>query len=284
MPYYFALAPNYDFTFHPRYWSNYGVLWQGDWRHRLANGQYTVSIAAIDQGRDGTALNNVQEPGWRGSVQTKGQFSISSWWRFGWDVTVESDESFRRFYQLDPILQTDRVNTVYLQGMSERNYFAAKLYQFGGLLLTDTPYSNAWVHPVIDYNYIFGAPVLGGELSFNLHARSMTRNDSTDTNRAVLEANWRRKMIDPIGQVWTPFGHAARRRLQLCRRQGPRDAGAAAQRHRAARRGRRRRALLLSVRRPHGLGLARVRADRADHRAPEQGRPAAACPTRMPRA
>jgi LPS-assembly protein len=207
LPYYFALAPNYDFTFHPRYWSNYGVLWQGDWRHRLANGQYTVSIAAIDQGRDGTALANVQEPGWRGSVQTKGQFSISSWWRFGWDVTVESDESFRRFYQLDPILQSDRVNTIYLQGMSDRNYFAAKLYQFGGLLLTDTAYSNAWVHPVIDYNYIFGAPVLGGELGFNLHARSMTRNDSTDTNRAVLEANWRRQMIDPIGQVWTPFGH-----------------------------------------------------------------------------
>ena len=91
-----------------------------------------MSIAAIDQGRDGTALANVQEPGWRGSVQTKGQFSISSWWRFGWDITAESDESFRRFYQLDPILQTDRVNTIYLQGMSDRNYFAAKLYQFGG--------------------------------------------------------------------------------------------------------------------------------------------------------
>ena len=99
-----------------------------------------------------------QRPGWRGSVQTKGQFSLSSWWRFGWDVTVESDDSFRRFYQLDPILQTDRVNTVYLQGMSERNYFGAKLYQFGGLLLTDTSYSNSWVHPVIDYNYIVGRP------------------------------------------------------------------------------------------------------------------------------
>ena len=112
--------------------------------------------------------------------------------------------------------------------MSDRNYFAAKLYQFGGLLLTDTPYSNAWVHPVIDYNYIVGAPVLGGELSFNAHARAMTRSDSTDTNRAVLEANWRRKMIDPIGQVWTPFAHAARRCLQLLRRARSRDAGAAA--------------------------------------------------------
>jgi LPS-assembly protein len=126
----------------------------------------------------------------------------------GWDVTVDSDDTFRRFYQLDPILQTDRVNTVYLQGMSDRNYFSTKLYQFGGLLLTDTPYSNSWVHPVIDYNYIVGSPVVGGELSFTAHARSMTRSDGIDTNVAVVEANWRRQMIDPIGQVWTPFLNA----------------------------------------------------------------------------
>ena len=213
IPYYFALSPTFDFTLHPKYWSNYGVLWQGEWRQRLSNGQYTVSIAAIDQGRDGTAWGNGAADGWRGSVQTRGQFSLSSWWRFGWDVTVDSDNSFRRFYQLDPILQTDRVNTVYLQGMSDRNYFSTKLYQFGGLLLTDTPYSNSWVLPVIDYNYILGSPVLGGELSFTAHARSMTRFDGsstlrTDTNVAVLEADWRRKMIDPIGQVWTPFASA----------------------------------------------------------------------------
>ncbi len=46
IPYYFALSPTFDFTLHPRYWSNYGVLWQGDWRQRLSNGQYTVTIAA----------------------------------------------------------------------------------------------------------------------------------------------------------------------------------------------------------------------------------------------
>lgn len=208
IPYYFALAPNYDFTLHPQYLSKMGILWQGDFRHRLADGQYIIKFAAIDQGADDTGTLAVNDPGWRGSIQTRGQFSLSSWWRYGWDVTAESDESFRRFYKLDPILQTDRVNTVYLQGMSDRNYFGAKLYQFGGLLLTDTPYSNAWVHPVIDYNYIVGTPVLGGELSFTAHARSMTRTDSTDTQHAVVETNWRRKMIDPVGQVWTPFGHA----------------------------------------------------------------------------
>ena len=209
VPYYFALAPNYDFTFHPQYLSKQGILWQGDWRHRLANGQYTVKFAAIDQGRDDSgALPSLGDTGWRGSVETKGQFSLSSWWRYGWDITVESDETFRRFYKLDPILQTDRVNTAYLQGMSERNYFQASLYHFGGLLLTDTSYSNSRVHPVVDYNYIVGTPVLGGELNFSSHARAMTRLDGTDTNHALAEVKWRRKMIDPVGQVWTPFAQA----------------------------------------------------------------------------
>ncbi len=274
-PYYFALSPSYDFTFNPRYYSKFGEFWQGEWRQRLATGQYNIKLAAIDQDAS-TATAAGVEPGWRGSVQTKGQFSLSSWWRYGWDVTADTDDSFRRFYKLDPIVQTDRVNTVYLQGMSDRNYFATKLYQFGGLLLTDTPYSNAWVHPVVDYNYIVNQPVLGGELSFTGHARSLTRSDSTDTNRAVVEANWRRQMIDPIGQVWTPFRECARRRLQLLGRVRSSHLEVDPRRHGVARHGDRRPALLLSLRRPHRLRLARDRAHGADHRAPEPCRPAPA--------
>jgi LPS-assembly protein len=209
VPYYFALAPNYDFTFHPQYWSKQGVLWQGDFRHRLADGQYNIKIAAIDQGRDESGATTNGDEGWRGSLETKGQFSLSSWWRYGWDITIESDETFRRFYKLDPILQTDRVNTIYLQGMSERNYLSARLYHFGGLLLDDSAQAESFVHPVVDYNYIVGQPVLGGELSFTGHARALTRNDGgTDSTHALVEASWRRKMIDPIGQVWTPFANA----------------------------------------------------------------------------
>ncbi len=202
-PYYFALAPNYDFLFNPRYFSDRGVLWQGEFRHRLATGQYSMNFATIEDEEPA----NLGDKGWRGSLQTKGQFSLSSWWRYGWDITLESDEAFRRDYRLDPIIQTDRVNVAYLQGISERNYFGANLYHFGGLLIDDTSISNSRVHPVIDYNYIWGNPVAGGELSFKAHTRAMTRTDGTDTTLAVAEANWRRKMIDPVGQVWTPFGN-----------------------------------------------------------------------------
>lgn len=200
VPYYFALAPNYDFTFHPRYWSKQGMLWQGDWRHRLANGEYIINVAAIDQQTD-----ELGGSGWRGSVQTRGQFALSSWWRMGWDVTLESDSTFRRAYQIDPILQTDRVNVAYLEGISQRNYFSTKLYQFGGLTLDNSVTTSSRVMPVVDYNYIAGQPVLGGELSFDAHVRSMTRTTGVSSDVLALNGSWRNKSIDPLGQVWAPF-------------------------------------------------------------------------------
>lgn len=213
-PYYFALSPYYDFTFHPMYTSKHGVLYQGHWRHRVAigdiRGEYYLKLAGIDQ--DGSTLPDTVTDekrrlleGWRGSIETKGRFSLSSWWRFGWDVTIESDDTFRRFYKLDSVLQTDRVNMAYLQGLSDRNHFGMTLYHFGGLLIEDTPASESRVHPVIDYNYIVGQPVLGGELSFNGNLQSLSRSDGSDMNRISADMQWRRKVIDPIGQTWTPF-------------------------------------------------------------------------------
>jgi len=221
VPYYFALAPNYDLTFHPMYLAKQGVLWQADWRHRVSfgsvTGTYTVKLAAIDQDfRDlpGTPEDARRFDGWRGSIETKGKFSLSSWWNFGWDITLESDDYFRRFYKLDNILQTDRINEVYLTGISERNYFGAYFYHFGGLRFDDTSLSEGRVHPVIDYNYIFADPVLGGELSFNANALSFSRDYSdkggpgeSAMNRVVAEVNWRRRFTDPLGQTYTPFAN-----------------------------------------------------------------------------
>lgn len=209
-PYYFALAPNYDFTFSPSYLTKQGLLYKGEFRHRIGAGTYSVKVTGIDQ--DGSKLTSASAAeqqrldGWRGSLETRANFSIGSWWRLGWDVTLESDATFRRFYKLDSILQTDRVNSGYLVGLSDRNYFSTRLYHFGGLLLDDTETSTAQsrVYPVVDFNHILNTPVIGGELGLNAHARSLTRRDGADSTRALTEVTWRRKFVDNIGQVFTP--------------------------------------------------------------------------------
>lgn len=223
VPYYFALAPNYDFTFHPMYTARQGVLWKGHWRHRLAfgnvRGQYNIKLSGINQDADDLPNNDQRLDGWRGSLETKGDFSLASWWRFGWNAIVESDDTYRRFYKFDNVLQTDRVNTAYIQGLSERNHFSVRAYHFGGLLLTDSDVSESRVHPIVDWNYVVGTPIVGGELSWNVNAlsfsrdltfvdgNSITQDTGTTMQRLVADVNWRRKFIDPLGITYTPFAN-----------------------------------------------------------------------------
>ncbi|MDO9382934.1 MAG: LPS-assembly protein LptD [Hyphomicrobiaceae bacterium] len=217
-PYFFNLAPNYDLLFHPSYLSKQGVLWQLDWRHRLENGQYNIKLAGIEQDGDDlpdTFLSDQRRrelDGWRGSVETKGRFSLGSWWTAGWDATFESDDSFRRFYKLDSILLTERVNRAYLEGISDRNYLGINIYDMRGLTNFDTPQAEAVVHPQIDQNYIFEQPALGGELSIANNAYSLSRNDADNVSntqnvtKLTSEVKWRRKFTDAIGISYTPFG------------------------------------------------------------------------------
>lgn len=214
VPYFFNLAPNYDLLFHPTYLTRQGILWQLDWRHRLDNGQYTVKLAGIDQDASDLPNNDPGLDGWRGSVQTRGEFSLGSWWKAGWDVTIESDDTFRRFYKLDSILLTERINKLYLEGISDRNYLGVHIYDMRGLSSFDTPQAEATVAQ-LDHNYIFSQPLLGGELSLANNAYSLSRDaylladpargGTQNVTKMTSEVKWRRNLTDSIGISYTPF-------------------------------------------------------------------------------
>ncbi len=223
VPYYFALSPHYDFTLHPLYTSRHGVLWKGTWRQKISygdiRGSYNIKLAGIDQNFEDLPNQDSSLDGWRGSVETRGDISLSSWWNLGWNVIIESDDTFRRFYKIDNVLQTDRVNSVALTGLSDRNFLQVQGYHFGGLLLNDNDSAESRVHPIVDWDYIVDTPVLGGELSWTVNTLSLSRNltfqDSngdildtgTTTQRAVGEVKWRRRFIDPLGITYTPFAN-----------------------------------------------------------------------------
>ena len=80
-----------------------------------------------------------------------------------------------------------------------------RFYETGTLLRTQDPLADATVYPIIDYDYIFKNPIVGGELSFNSNIMALANADGTDSNRLIMQTAWRRQMIDRIGQVYTPF-------------------------------------------------------------------------------
>ncbi|MGO9460387.1 MAG: LPS-assembly protein LptD [Rhodomicrobium sp.] len=224
IPYYYAISPNYDLTLTPEFTTKAGYLMQADWRQRLWNGAYEVKLAgAYNQNSD----DFWGDRNWRGSVETKGDFEINKYWHFGWNAIVESDDTFRRFYDLDSIYATERVSTIYLTGMMDRNYFNISVNQYGNLLGNTYDVStNTYVkgvtatsYPSVDYNYIHNKPVFGGEFSFDVNALALSINDPANqikipnlpnvtqgtTDHFATDFQWRRTLKDDLGQVYTPF-------------------------------------------------------------------------------
>ena len=254
VPYFWALAPDYDFTFTPMITTKQGALLQGEWRQRLVNGSYSIRASGIFQlDKSVFQTNGLPTPGyrdWRGSIETSGQFSLTPKWTWGWDGTLLSDKTYFQDYGLQKYVQTANLlrstpdyalSQLYLVGRGDRSYFDLRTQYFFAFSIADDQRQIPIVHPVMDYDYVFKNPILGGQLSFRNNLTSLSRDTANfdpisqaaltgnlcapttadtaykNTNNCLLrgvpgtytrlssEATWKHTIIDPYGQMFTPF-------------------------------------------------------------------------------
>jgi LPS-assembly protein len=191
-PYYFALAPNYDLTLSPRITTMQGLLMQGEFRHRLEDGSYTIRAAGIDQLDKDYFGGPNPTPGFRnfrGSFETEGKFSLTSNWTWGWDTLLVTDATFFQDYKLatlqmrspDPfgVALTDGISQLWLTGRGADSYFEARSMYFYGFSTSDVQSQLPVIAPVIDYNKVFDQTVLGGKVSFTSNFTSLTRQSAS---------------------------------------------------------------------------------------------------------
>jgi len=246
IPYYWAMAPNYDATFAPKITTKQGVLFQGEFRQRLADGAYLIRGSGIDQLKPDAFAAGANRQ-WRGSFETDGKFAINRNWVWGWDALLLSDKYFLQdynpslsAYKADPdrlSVTTEGISQLYLTGAGDRSYFDARSIYYLGFSSLDQQTHIPTIHPVIDYDYTFDRPILGGELGYKINFTSLSRSqadfdainqtaltngsclNSADVtrnncvlrgipgsyNRLSAESQWRRSFTDSLGQVFTPF-------------------------------------------------------------------------------
>jgi LPS-assembly protein len=188
VPYYWALAPNYDFTFTPMITTRQGPLLQGEWRQRLLNGSYSIRATGVFQQDKELFLGTPGDRDWRGSVETYGQFNLSDKWVWGWDGTLLSDRNYLYDYGLIRNLQVSNIlkfvtpdyalSQLYLAGRGDRSYFDARAMYFYGFSPLDAQGQLPVVHPVIDHDYVFKSPIFGGELGFHNNLISLSRENA----------------------------------------------------------------------------------------------------------
>ena len=212
-PFYWAIAPDYDATFSPRFMSRQGVLFQAEFRQRLMNGAYQIRAYGIDQ-LDRKAFTGL--PGdreFRGGVETKGQFALNDKWVWGWDGVLLSDYYFMSDYRLsqyrDPLgsflsLPTEAISQLYLTGVGNRSFFDARTIYY--LSFSGFQQKVPVIHPVIDYSNVVNSPIFGGEFSYKTNFTSLTRNDAAFdpiTTLANTNSLCTNTSADPLARIPT---------------------------------------------------------------------------------
>ena len=216
-PYYFALAPNYDLTISPRVMTNQGLLMQGEFRHRLESGSYTIRAAGIEQLDKDYFGGPNPTPGFRdfrGSIESTGKFNLTSNWTWGWDAIAVTDATFLADYKItslqarnpDPFgaALTEGTSQLWLTGRGDRSYFDARTMYFKGFSTADVQGELPVILPVIDYNKVFDQQLFGGEISFKSNFTSLSRDlASYDaiSNTAVLNGLCTQATADPAVKV-----------------------------------------------------------------------------------
>jgi LPS-assembly protein len=185
IPFYWAIAPDYDATIAPRITSQQGVLMQAEFRQRLLDGSYQIRGYGIDQLDPGALAGQPGNHQFRWGAETKGQFALSDKWVWGWDGVLLSDYAFMSDYALsqykDPMaafmtLPTEAVSQLYLTGVGNRSYFDARTIYY--LSFSGLQQQVPVVYPVIDYSNVLNHSVLGGEFSYKTNFTKLTRNDA----------------------------------------------------------------------------------------------------------
>ncbi|MEE1655078.1 LPS-assembly protein LptD [Microvirga sp. CF3062] len=183
IPFFWAIAPNYDLTISPTILSRQGLLGQVEWRHRLETGAYSIRAAGINQLDPEAFLPSPYGAGdrdFRGSLESSGEFFINQNWRWGWDIALVSDKWFLTNYRirsesLSNYYVKESISTLYLQGQGDRSLFDARGYYFQTLSTYDWQKQQPVVAPVIDYNKRFTPPTIGGEFALDVNVTSLSR-------------------------------------------------------------------------------------------------------------
>ncbi|HEY8440953.1 MAG TPA: LPS-assembly protein LptD [Xanthobacteraceae bacterium] len=193
VPFYWAIAPDYDATITPLITSKQGPLLQGEFRQRLIDGSYSIRGTGLFQLDKDVFLNGGNPtPGyrdWRGSLESTGQFKLSDQWVWGWDGTLLSDKTYFFDYKLQQGLQSSNFNFIgltpdaaisqaYIAGRGERSYFDARALYFYGYSVFDDQKQLPVVHPVVDHDYTFKYPIFGGELATRSNLTSLSRDSA----------------------------------------------------------------------------------------------------------
>lgn len=200
-PYYWAIAPNMDTTIAPRFTSQEGIVYQGEFRHRIKSGAYR--LFATGTWPNTRTAGTAGESDFRGSLFGDGRFNIAPEWNWGFNAELVTDDTYLRKYSLSN--DTDLVNRLYVEHFSGRNAITADAYYFKSLLTRVNGDDIPWVAPLVNVDQDFGDILGDGRLMFNANMMMLGTSGGLDSRRLSTTFNWEKPFTSISGQVYRFF-------------------------------------------------------------------------------
>ena len=214
LPYYLAISNHQDATFYPKYTSDDGVLWQGEYRRVDVSGRHIIQAGIIDFNEtDPTEPTDIDSVRWH--VFARGARRFGDHWEAGYDVERVSDDTYLRRYgvrrrgELRQQIDTSRSNRLrsntYLRWASDDTEVTADAYLFQGLRAKDKADLTPYVLPLLNFRHDLGQEIAGGRARITANFAALQRVSGVDSQRLTTSAYWEREHITAGGHKLSAF-------------------------------------------------------------------------------
>jgi LPS-assembly protein len=186
-PYYRVLGLSADMTLTPFVTSRGGVLFEGEYRRRVARGGFALSgVIAANDGLDSNLSPNAA----RWALFGLGDFALGQGFVSDFDVSLVSDDVFlKQFDYSDADLLT---STARIGRTRAKDDLRLAAIAFQSLLPEEDSDALPTILPDFAYRRQLEDPVAGGRLSFGVAALGMTRELGESMVRGTGGLDWRR--------------------------------------------------------------------------------------------
>ena len=204
--YYLRMADNKDLTLSAYLFSKTTPMVSAQWRHLTDKGAYQVTGYATHSRRisDFTGLTDASEADPRGYIFANGTFQFDPNWSLTGSLRMVSDKTFLRRYDIS---RDDRLrSTVNLERIDADSYFSLAGWATQTLRLNQEQERVPVALPVLDYRKRLIDPLAGGQVELQVNSLAIIRKLGQETERAFAKAEWSKKRITGMGQVFTLTG------------------------------------------------------------------------------
>lgn len=213
IPYLWSISSSQELIFKPILTTKLGIAPWIQYKNRFSNGLFELSGSITDtrsvrnfessRAEEQRNIEKIRRSGYRGHLNSKMTYLISSRTLFSYDIKLTSDDYYLKRFPF--FYWSDRATTsqAALEHYNYLNYFAVKSYYFTKSEVENLPI----VTPMIENNMRFD--LFSGTLNFDTVLMNLSFHNSTHAQKVISRAGWSKKLLLPLGMLVKFSGLAA---------------------------------------------------------------------------